>query len=59
MLYEVNGGGHTEPSIEEQYSALVELYLGRQNHDIEMAGRSGTSSKPRPCDEVKDTDINR
>lgn len=37
VLYEIVGGGHTEPSIEEQYSPLIELYLGRQNHDIEMA----------------------
>lgn len=37
LLYEVVGGGHVEPSQREQYSALVELLLGRQNHDIEMA----------------------
>jgi polyhydroxybutyrate depolymerase len=37
ILYEVSGGGHMEPSIREQYSAVAELYLGRQNHDIEMA----------------------
>jgi poly(3-hydroxybutyrate) depolymerase len=36
-LYEVFGGGHVEPSIREHYSAIAELYLGRQNHDIEMA----------------------
>jgi polyhydroxybutyrate depolymerase len=37
VLYKVSGGGHVEPSIREQYSAIVELYLGKQNHDIEMA----------------------
>lgn len=37
VLYKVSGGGHVEPSMREQYSAIVELYLGKQNHDIEMA----------------------
>ena len=37
VLYEVNGGGHVEPSIQEQYSEVIELYLGMQNHDMEMA----------------------
>ncbi len=37
VLYEVLNGGHTEPSIQEQYAPLIELYLGKQNHDIEMA----------------------
>ncbi len=37
VLYKVSGGGHVEPSIREQYAAVVELYLGKQNHDIEMA----------------------
>ena len=37
VLYEVFGGGHLEPSIEEQYSPILELSLGSQNHDIEMA----------------------
>ncbi len=35
-LYEVTGGGHSAPSIREQYSALFERYFNRQNHDIEM-----------------------
>jgi len=39
VLYEIAGGGHLEPSIQEQYSGVVELLLGRQNHDIEMARR--------------------
>ena len=37
VLYEVSGGGHVEPSIQKQYSAILELSLGKQNHDIEMA----------------------
>jgi polyhydroxybutyrate depolymerase len=37
VLYEVIKGGHLEPSMEEQYSVIAEAYLGRQNHDIEMA----------------------
>ncbi len=37
VLYEILGGGHLEPSIQEQYSPILELSLGSQNHDIEMA----------------------
>ncbi|WP_457597990.1 alpha/beta hydrolase family esterase [Hydrogenimonas sp.] len=37
MLYRVEGGGHSAPSIKERYSALFERYFGKQNHDIEMA----------------------
>ncbi len=37
VLYRVNGGGHTEPSLEEKYSSLYLAIVGRQNHDIEMA----------------------
>lgn len=37
VWYEVSNGGHVEPSIREQYAPVVELYLGKQNHDIEMA----------------------
>lgn len=37
MLYEVRGGGHTEPSLTEHYSALYKLIVGRQNRDLEMA----------------------
>ncbi len=36
VLYKVNGGGHSAPSIKEQYSALFEQYFNKQNHDIEM-----------------------
>ncbi len=36
ILYKINGGGHSAPSIKEQYSALFEYYFGKQNHDIEM-----------------------
>ena len=36
VLYKVNGGGHSAPSIQEQYSALYEQYFNKQNHDIEM-----------------------
>ena len=36
VLYKVNGGGHSAPSIKEQYSALYEQYFNKQNHDIEM-----------------------
>jgi polyhydroxybutyrate depolymerase len=37
VLYEITGGGHGGPSIQQQYSALAELIIGQQNHDIEMA----------------------
>ncbi len=37
VLYRVEGGGHSAPSIRERYSALFERYFGKQNHDIEMA----------------------
>jgi polyhydroxybutyrate depolymerase len=37
VLYKVTGGGHTEPSILERYTApLVPFALGNQNGDIEM-----------------------
>ena len=36
VLYRVNGGGHSAPSIQQRYSALYELYFNKQNHDIEM-----------------------
>ena len=35
VLYKVEGGGHSAPSIKERYSALFELFFGKQNHDIE------------------------
>lgn len=37
VLYKVEGGGHTEPSIREQYSGPFESVVGVQNSDIEMA----------------------
>lgn len=37
VLYQVINGGHLEPSIQEQYASIIELSLGHQNHDIEMA----------------------
>ncbi len=37
VLYTINGGGHTEPSIQERYSNLYLLVVGNQNGDIEMA----------------------
>ncbi len=36
VLYQVNGGGHSAPSIQEQFSDLFELIFNKQNHDIEM-----------------------
>ncbi len=36
VLYKINGGGHSAPSIREQYSAIYEQYFNKQNHDIEM-----------------------
>ncbi len=36
IFYKVNGGGHSAPSILEQYSSLFEQYFNKQNHDIEM-----------------------
>jgi len=37
VLYEVRGGGHTEPSIRERYSRMYKWIVGKQNGDIEMA----------------------
>jgi polyhydroxybutyrate depolymerase len=37
VLYEVRGGGHTEPSLSEHYARLYKLIVGRQNKDFEMA----------------------
>jgi len=37
VLYKIEGGGHTEPSIKELYSGPFELQVGLQNCDIEMA----------------------
>ena len=37
VLYKIEGGGHTEPSIKERYSGPFELAVGSQNGDIEMA----------------------
>ncbi len=36
-LFEVTGGGHTEPSLTELYSNLYQLLVGKQNRDMEMA----------------------
>ncbi len=36
VLYKITGGGHSAPSILQQYSPLFEQYFGKQNHDIEM-----------------------
>ncbi len=37
ILYKINGGGHTEPSIIENYSQAYLNIVGEQNKDIEMA----------------------
>jgi polyhydroxybutyrate depolymerase len=37
VLYEIRGGGHTEPSRSEHYRRLNKLIVGKQNYDIEMA----------------------
>ncbi len=37
VLYEVRGGGHTEPSLAEHYGRLYRFIVGPQNHDVEMA----------------------
>ena len=36
VLYRINGGGHSAPSIKERYSVIYEHYFNKQNHDIEM-----------------------
>lgn len=36
-LYQVSGGGHTEPSLKEHYSRIYLAIVGPQNKDIEMA----------------------
>lgn len=37
ILYEIRGGGHTEPSLTEHYARLYKLIIGKQNRDFEMA----------------------
>ncbi len=37
VLYAVDGGGHTEPSLVERYSAFYKLIVGAQSSDLEMA----------------------
>jgi polyhydroxybutyrate depolymerase len=37
VLYKVNGGGHSEPSICERYCSIWLSIVGNQNGDIEMA----------------------
>lgn len=37
ILYRVEGGGHLEPRLLEQYPPAINLTIGPQNHDIEMA----------------------
>lgn len=37
ILYEILGGGHTEPSLSEHYRDWYTLIVGNQNMDIEMA----------------------
>lgn len=37
VLYEIIGGGHTEPSKEERYGDLFKVVVKAQNGDIEMA----------------------
>ncbi len=36
VLYRINGGGHSAPSLQERYSRIYERYFNRQNHDVEM-----------------------
>lgn len=37
VLYKVQGGGHTEPSLSEHYGRVYKWIVGPQNDDIEMA----------------------
>jgi polyhydroxybutyrate depolymerase len=37
VLYRVDGGGHTEPSLVEKFGAIYLAIVGVQNHDLEMA----------------------
>lgn len=37
ILYRIDNGGHTEPSITERYRNLFLLVVGNQNADLEMA----------------------
>ena len=36
VLYEVRGGGHTEPSLTQHYRRIYKLIVGPQNRDFEM-----------------------
>lgn len=37
VLYEIRGGGHTEPSLTEHFGRLYKRIVGKQNKDFEMA----------------------
>lgn len=37
VLYKIQNGGHTEPSIQERYSNIFLVLVGNQNSDFEMA----------------------
>jgi len=37
VLYEITGGGHSEPSFEEVFPSWWQNIVGPQNHDLEMA----------------------
>ena len=39
ILLTMDGAGHAEPSIAEEYPSSIEAIVGRQNHDVEMAER--------------------
>jgi len=47
VLYRIDGGGHSAPSIRERYSRLFERYFGKQNHDIEMTSEVWTFFKDK------------
>ncbi len=36
-LFKVINGGHTEPSLQEYFSRMFMVIVGKQNHDMEMA----------------------
>ncbi len=53
ILYKINGGGHSAPSILERYSPLFETYFGKQNHDIEMVNEVWNFFKTKTLHQTK------
>ena len=63
-LYQITGGGHTEPSIEQGYSRIFLVLVGPQNRDIEMADEVWSFFKrkinsPSPIEQTAKADADK